>query len=129
MKPALALVIGAAVFWALVAVPVRYLFGGELTYLYSGTALLLCLVPGLLTLVWANWTAGKDPQQLPMVVLGATGVRLFGVLAVAFLLVQNVPLYREEGGFLYWLVVCYLFTLALEMYLLLSGRSRPDRSV
>ena len=32
------------------------------------------------------------------------------------------PDYREHGGFWNWLVVCYLFTLALEMALLLAGR-------
>jgi threonine/homoserine/homoserine lactone efflux protein len=128
MRSVVTLVLGAALFWGLVAVPARHLLGGELTYVYSGTALLMCLIPGVVTLVWAGWSARHDPQQLPLVVLGATGVRMFGVLIAAWLLVQNVPLYREEGGFLYWLIVCYLFTLALEMYVLLSGRPRPDGS-
>jgi hypothetical protein len=126
IKPVVTLIVGAALFWALVAVPAHYLFGGELTYVYSGTALLMCLVPAALTLAWASYSAKADPQQLPIVALGATGVRLFGVLILAWLLIQNVPLFREEGGFLYWLIVCYLFTLALEMYVLLSGRPRPD---
>lgn len=129
MRQVATLLFGAGIFWGLIAIPVRYLLGGELTYVYSGTALGLCLIPGIATLLWANWAARQDPEQFPITVLGATGVRLFGVLIVAFLLIQNVPLYRQEEGFLYWLVVCYSFTLALEMYLLLSNRTRQDRTV
>ncbi|MFO0881740.1 MAG: hypothetical protein U0840_30960 [Gemmataceae bacterium] len=129
MKPFAALLLGAALFWGLVAIPAKWILGGELTYVYSGTALLLCLVPAALTLLWAEFAFRGDPQSLPMVVLGSTGVRLFGVLVVAYLIYQNVPLFRQENGFLYWLVVCYLFTLALEMYLLLSNRTRRENSV
>jgi hypothetical protein len=35
-------------------------------------------------------------------------------------------LFRIESGFLIWLIVFYLFTLALEMYLLLQDRPRID---
>lgn len=65
---------------------------------------------------------------MPIIILGATGLRMFGVLATGILLLQTVPLFREQEGFLIWLIVCYLYTLALEMTLLLKGRSRPDGS-
>ena len=80
------------------------------------------LVPGVLTLLWLGWTTSKNPQQLLIVALGSTGIRMFGVLLAGFLLVQTVPLYREQGGFLIWLLVFYLFTLTLEMVLLLKSR-------
>lgn len=121
MKHALTLSAVCVLFWGLVAVPARYFLGGEWTYVYSGTAMLLCLLPGVATLLWAAHVARKDPRMLVFVALGATGVRLFGVSLAALLLVFKVPAFREERGFLLWLVVFYLFTLAVEMSLLLSA--------
>jgi hypothetical protein len=122
------LIAGAGLFWILAVTAVRQLGGGDLALVYSGTSMLLCLVPGVLTLVWAQWASRKEPDQLALVILGATGIRMFGVLLAGYLLVQMVPLYREQDGFLYWLLVCYLFTLTLEVALLLKGRHRPDGS-
>src|SRR5437868_5807907 len=117
MARLMTLVSACSVFWALTALPVRYWTGGDLVLVYSGTAMLLCLVPGALTLVWAAFASRLHHDQLLVMVLGATGVRMFGVLLIALLLYLYVPLYRTEGGFLVWLMVFYLFTLALEMYL------------
>ena len=124
----LILIVAAAAFWVLTAIPAKHLGGGNLALVYSGAAMLLCLVPGLLTLLWAGWVERTDPGQMPIMILGATGLRMFGVLATGILLLQTVPLFREQEGFLIWLIVCYLYTLALEMTLLLKGRSRPDGS-
>jgi hypothetical protein len=124
----LILVAGSALFWVVTALPARRLGGGDLALLYSGTAVLLCLVPGVLTLLWAGWVQRNDPQQMPLMVLGATGLRMFGVLLVGFLIWQTATIYREQDGFLIWLLVNYLFTLALEMTLLLKGRSHPGGS-
>jgi hypothetical protein len=124
----LTLVSATVLFWVLVAIPVRYLLGGEWTYLYSGTAMLLCLVPGVLTMLWAIRAGQSDPQQQLLMVLGGTGVRLFGVLTVAYLLWQNVAVFHEEGGFLLWLVVFYMVTLAVELQLVLSSRAKMDSS-
>jgi hypothetical protein len=124
----LILIAGCAIFWLLVSIPAKHLGGGDLALVYSATAMLVCLLPGILTLLWADWAERTDPAQMPMMVLGATGMRMFGVLFAGFLLFQIVPLYREQDGFLIWLLVCYLFTLALEMTLLVKGRSRPDGS-
>ncbi|HEV3257562.1 MAG TPA: hypothetical protein VG013_11820 [Gemmataceae bacterium] len=112
----------SSAFWLLVALPARHLGGGDAAAVYSGTALLLCLLPAVVTLVWAGWALEKAPEQQLALVLGGTGLRLFVVLAAAWVLVQSVPYYREHGGFWNWLVVCYLFTLAMEMTLLLAGR-------
>jgi hypothetical protein len=123
----LTLIAGTVGLWVLTAIPVKHLGGGNLALVYSVTALLLCLVPGVLTLLWVGWTTSKNPQQLVLVALGSTGVRLFGVLLVGLLLVQMVPLYTEQNGFLLWLLVFYLFTLALEMVLLLKAAPRTAR--
>jgi hypothetical protein len=111
--------------WVILAVPVKYLADDENAWVHSGVAMLLCLVPAALTFVWADRTIRRDPQQGAMILLGSTGVRLFGVLAVALLLMNSVPVFGL-GRFLIWLVVFYLFTLALEMTLLLTGRTSPD---
>jgi len=110
----------------LAAVPAKHLGGAELAWVFSGTALLLCLVPGLITIAWAGIALRQDPAQQLTMILGATGVRMFGVLLIALLLYQNVPPYQGQDGFLLWLVVCYLFTLTLELTLLLTGRPRSD---
>ncbi len=124
----LILIAGTVLFWALTAIPARHLGGGNLAIAYSATALLLCLVPGVLTFLWTGWTARQDPQQMLLVALGATGIRMFGVLLAGLLLLQTVPLFREQEGFLIWLVVFYLFTLTLEMVLLLKARPQPKAS-
>jgi hypothetical protein len=122
----LILVVAAAAFWVLTAIPAKHLGGGDLALVYSGVAMLLCLVPGVLTLLWAGYVERSQPEQMLVMALGSTGVRMFGVLLAGFLLFRTVPLFREQEGFLIWLLVFYLFTLALEMTLLLKGRSRPD---
>ena len=42
----------ALAFWLLVGLPARWLGGGDLAVLYSGTAALLCLVPGVIALLF-----------------------------------------------------------------------------
>jgi hypothetical protein len=115
--------ISCIVFWALTGVPARYMLDNELTLIHSGTAMLLCLVPGIITLAWAGWAFQHDPEQQLFMILGGTGLRLFGVLAVAMLLYFNVPPFQAAFGFLVWLVVYYLGTLTMEMLLLLQARS------
>jgi hypothetical protein len=128
VRRVLILVGGSLTFWVLTAIPVKHLGGGDLALLHSATAMLLCLAPGVLTMLWLNWSSNKDPQQLVLAALGSTGVRLFGVALAGLLLVQTVPIYRDQEGFLIWLLVSYLFTLALEMVLILKAAPRPVRS-
>jgi len=118
----LVLIAASCAFWLLVALPARVLGGGDRAVAHSGTALLLCLVPTAATLAWAGWALEQGPEQQVIMVLGGSGLRLFGVLAAGGALYFGVPYYRGPGGFPIWLVVCYLFTLALEMVLLLAGR-------
>lgn len=115
------LILGAAIFWVLTGLPVKWVTGDEKTLVLSGAAMLLCLVPGVLTLVWAHFATDGDQQTL--MVLGSTGLRLFGVLAAALFLYWTVPPFEGSLAFLLWLVVDYLFTLAVELFLLLHPRS------
>jgi hypothetical protein len=52
--------------------------------------------------------------------LGGTGVRMFFVLAGALLLYFLVPYFQNQKTFWMWVLISYLFTLALEMTLILS---------
>ncbi len=124
MNARLLLFVGATLaFWLLVALPARWLGGGNVAVLHSGTAALLCLVPGLLALFWAG-LAGKQPGQQLTIALGSTSLRLFLVLGVTFLLEGMVPVYRGSVAFWVWVLVFYLFTLTVETGLLLAGK--PD---
>jgi hypothetical protein len=123
----LLLIGGALAFWLLAGLPARALGGGDVALAYCGTAVLLCLLPAVATLLWAGSALKGDPQQQLLMVLGGTGLRLFGVLLAALALHAYVPFYREQDGFWAWLVVSYLVVLALEVALLLAGRSRLDR--
>jgi len=115
------LIVAGMLFYVLAGVPARYLGGGDVALAHAGTAVLLCLVPGIITLLWAGSTLRRDPQQAPLMVLGASGVRMFGVLLVALVLFMQVPLYRDHAGFLFWVLGAYLFLLAVEIGLLLKG--------
>jgi len=130
MRRVLLLVGGSLAFWLLAALPFRILADdrghGDAAMVYAGVAVLLCLVPACLTLLWAGKSLAKTPDQQVVAVLGSTGLRLFGVALAGFALYRSVPYFQAYPGFLNWLVVAYLFTLALEMALLLAGRPADE---
>lgn len=117
---ALLLVVASAVFWLLTALPARHLWG-DLAAVHAGVAVLLCLVPAVLTLLWAGWASRNDPRQALLTALGASGVRMFVVLVAALLLYTQVPPFRNEPTFLGWVVAAYLFTLLVEIILLVRA--------
>ena len=123
----LLLLAGSAAFWLLTALPARQLGGGDTALAYSGTAMLLCFVPAALTLAWATWAVKQDPQQQLLLMFGGGGVRMFFVLLAGLLLTQYVPFYQEQAGFLFWLLAAYLFTLTLEIVLMLAARNQQSR--
>jgi hypothetical protein len=116
------LVGGCAAFWLLVGLPARHLGGGDAAMIFIGTALLLCLAPAIVTLLWGERALHQTPDKQLILVLGGTGVRMAFVLLAGLTFYKLVPYYRERDSFLIWLLVCYLFTLALDMTLLLVGR-------
>jgi hypothetical protein len=118
----LLLLLGAtAALWLLVGIPARHLGGGDSALWLSGTAALICAVPMAVTLILTARLASRAPGMLPLIALGATGLRMFAVLIAALLLAVLVPIYRDQAFWL-WLVVFYLATLALDVGLLLAGR-------
>lgn len=119
---------GCAAFGLLVALPARHLGGGDSAVVYIGTALLLCVVPAAVTLIWGETALRQTAEKQLVLLAGGTGFRMAFVLLAGWTLYQWVP-YYERSGFLIWLAVCYLFTLALDMALLLAGRPDASRNV
>jgi hypothetical protein len=120
------LVGGAIAIWLLLLYP-AYRLGGEAAILFSTVALLLCLAPTVLTMLWTRWATAQSPEQQLVAVLGGTGVRMGLVLAV------GLALYRWSSPFshvrfLFWLLVFYLLTLALEITLLIAGERTAQNS-
>jgi hypothetical protein len=112
--------------WAAAAYPTWEL-GGEQQLLYSAVALVVCLLPTTLSMVWSEWALRKAPEQHLLTVLGGTGLRLFFVLGVSLALGSSLSYFRG-GGFLLWVLAFYLLTLTLEVVLLVTGRPSPDNS-
>ena len=120
------LVAAAAAFWVVLGLPARH-FSGDEALIHAGVAVLLCLVPGVLTLLWAGWAYGQNPQQELLAAMGATGVRMFGVLLVTLLLNQGVAMFHRPA-FLLWVAGAYCYLLAVEVFLLLRGRAAQEQA-
>jgi hypothetical protein len=125
------LVVGGALFWLALAYPARRLWGDpalppwwDPVLQHSLVALGLCLAPGLVTVLWGTWAARWAPEAQLLAVLGSTALRMVFVLAGGLVVFFRVPGFREPG-FWGWVLAFYLFTLALEMALLLKGRPAP----
>jgi hypothetical protein len=117
---------GSAVFWLLVGLPARHLGGGDAAMVFLGTALLLCLAPAAATLIWGEWALRQAPDKQLILVLGGTAVRMACVLSSGWGLYLWAPFYQRQDGFLIWLLIGYLFTLALDMTLLVVGRTETQ---
>ena len=118
---------GALVFWLLVGLPAAAFGGGDRALLFSGAAVLLCLPPMIGSLVWAEFALKGDPQQQLVMVMGGTGFRIFFVLAGGLVLYLWVPYFKDEIAFWVWVMVVYPVTLALDVTLILVGRT-PDKA-
>jgi hypothetical protein len=116
------LVTAALAFTALAGIPARYL-AGDRAFVYCLTAVLLSLVPGVVTFAWTFGSMTRAPQQAPLLALAGSGVRLFGVSLIALLLHLQVPLFRDDS-FLFWVLGAYLFLLAAEILILVKTRPR-----
>jgi hypothetical protein len=126
MKSLFWLIIGTVAVWAAVTYPLRELGQrknwehSDLTIVWSTTAALLCLVPTALTLIWTYRAQQGQPVQQLLAMMGGTGVRLFVVVAGGLILYMNFDQYAYQRFWLF-LVGYYLFTLALEMFLIVRG--------
>jgi Ca2+/Na+ antiporter len=88
--------------------------------LYSLVAAALCLGPTVVTMIWAARTGSRNPENALLMVFGGTALRMTLILAVSLLLFYTVPVF---GRMSFWIVILvfYLFTLGLEIALLVSG--------
>ena len=120
IKDLLWLVGGAGAFWALITFPAQWMWPDDAVVLWSTTAAVLCLAPTVLTLVWSRVAFRGAPEQQMVAVFGGTALRMVVVLAVGMILFLSVEAF-EHQRFGIMLVVYYLFTLALEMVLLVRG--------
>jgi len=120
------LVGGSLTFWLVVAYP-AWLLGGEAAVVFSAVAGLLCLVPTAATLLWCLWASREAPEQRLLAVMGGTGVRLVVVLGAGMALFHALP-YFHYPTFWIWVIVFYLFTLTLEVGLILTRPSAMDGS-
>lgn len=120
MKRVALFLLGSLLIAALLIVPAVLIWGEEM--LTPGlTAFGVVLVPALATFLWAGWTFRAAPDMALLAGLGGSGVRMFVVLGVGFLLVQLAPA-TYGTTFLLWLAVFYLLLLALEITLLVQDR-------
>jgi hypothetical protein len=120
---------GTLAAWAVAVYPAHLLWGEPEARLwhdpmlfYSLAAAVLCLIPTGLTLAWASWAVRQSGEQQLMMTLGGTGLRMAFVLLGALVLYFRVPLFHT-AGFWGWILAFYLFTLALEMTLILTAQS------
>jgi hypothetical protein len=115
------LVSGSLAFWALLAYP-AFRLGTVRALTDSAIACGLCLLPALLTLLLAYITMGRKPQDQLWIVLGGTGIRMGTVLGLGLLLSWLDP-HFQQISFWAWVLVFYLFTLGLEVGLLMWRKS------
>jgi hypothetical protein len=83
-------------------------------------------VPTVLVMAGADWAFHQDALQQTYMVLGGGGLRLFFVLGAALFLTEIAGLYRGQIAFLVWVGIFYLFTLALEVGLLVSALAKKN---
>jgi hypothetical protein len=112
----LAILIGVTVaVWAAAFLPARML-GGERAVVYSLVALIICLIPSVVTLIWACRTIKYRPSQAFAVIASSMGVRMTFVLGAGLILNQAVP-YFEPMSFWVWILGFYMLSLCLETLL------------
>ena len=120
------LLAGSLAFWLVLAYPARLLWGDP-AVVFSACAGLLCLVPTAATLLWCHWALQGAAEQQVLAVVGGMGLRLVFVLGAGMALFHSLP-YFHYRSFWIWVIVFYVFTLTLEMSLILARPSATDRS-
>ena len=123
MKSAALLVVGSFVLWAAVLYP-GWLLWGELALIQSAVAWLLCVAPGVATLLWAQGR-NATPEMRTMAVLAGSGLRMFVTLSGGLLLTDLLPETFTKMFWL-WVGVFYMLLLALEVVLLVRHHQRAS---
>lgn len=125
MKSLLVLIVASLVVWGLL-LGVAWAVGLDGALRHSGTALGLCLVPAVVTMAIALRASGSAEGRT-LAALGGSGIRMFVVLGVGFLLHRQLPA-EYPVAFLYWLAVLYLAILGLEVALVVRQTRDADRA-
>lgn len=112
---------GAFAFWVILSYP-AWRLGGEAHLIYSGVALVLCTLPAAATLILDRLAVGGTPETQLVAVVGGMLMRMAAVLGGGLALSAFHPYFQGQAFWL-WVAVFYLFTLALEMVLIVRGRS------
>jgi hypothetical protein len=120
IKGLLGLAVGTAALWVLLTVPARLLWPEDAILSWSTAAALICLGPTAVTLAWTHWAYAGKPEQQVLAVFGGTAVRMVVVIAVGLILFYSLESFQYQRFWIF-VVVYYLFTLALEMILIVRG--------
>jgi hypothetical protein len=99
------------------AVPAWFMSGREGLIGLSAAAI-LCVVPGLIVF-WIAASFGAAGTEVPLVILGGTFLRMVFVL-LGMVIVQTLDPHLGFREFIVWLLVFYLFLLAVETCLVLA---------
>ena len=124
----LGLLVGGTILFWIALTYTGSLFLEDPVWLFSTTAMALCLVPAAATLIWFSRVAHDSPQRQLTAVLGGTGIRLAVVLGAGMGLTVGFPDVFPKA-FLFWLLVYYLFTLFLEVKLVLPPKEQAKGDV
>ena len=122
IRPILILIFGCFMFWAILAYPAFRLWATR-GLIESSVAASLCLLPSLLILIWEALASGTRPQDYLWLTMGGTGIRMGMVLGLGLLIGVLNPNFQQPS-FLAWVLVFYLFTLALDIVVLLKVKPR-----
>jgi hypothetical protein len=111
-------------FWIVMAVPASR-WGVANAMAMSAAAAILCFVPTALVIIWASWARQKSADQNLLMLVGGMGLRMTTVLVGGWLLTDQVVGFGSFNRLAPWLVVFYLFCLAIEIALILGERKIP----
>lgn len=108
-------------FWTVTAIPASY-WGRPNALATSAVAATLCFMPTAVVIVWARWARHKSGDQNVLMLVGGMGLRMTTVLLGAWLLtgVKGISDFQNMGP---WLVVFYLFCLALEIAVVIGEQN------
>jgi predicted tellurium resistance membrane protein TerC len=111
--------------WAVAAYP-AYRLGGDSALVFSTVAMAVCLLPAAATFLLARLAFHRSPEQQLLLILGGSGIRM-AVVLVTVLVLNFGTEYFQSPAFAVWVLVFYLWTLTLEVTLLLQDRSAWEK--
>jgi hypothetical protein len=77
-------------------------------------------------MIWALAGSRQTPEQRRLVALGGTVIRMFFVLGAGLLVTGTIDYFRGTTFWL-WLLIFYLFTLALEVVIVIRALGTGDQ--